>query len=100
MTFDSQTLTALLFQSEVGHTFIAQTVPEPVELQLLRVVEGRRTSTDFRSPFSLIFTSPWSVLLMEAQYLLKSASGREYMLHLCPIVSPPGGLRHYQASFN
>ena len=41
-----------------------------------------------------------SVLLLEAQYRLKSASGKEYLLHLSPIVSPLDGQRHYQAQFN
>lgn len=100
MFIETQGLTAKMFASEVGQVFTAETVPDPVQLTLLRVVEGNLPNPGFRTPFSLVFTTPMSVLLLDAQYRLKSASGREYLLHLSPIVSPLDGLRHYQAQFN
>lgn len=100
MFIETQSLTAQMFTSEVGQVFTAETVPETVELTLLNMVEGKPIAAGLRRPFSLIFTTPVQVLLLEAQYRLKSASGREYLLHLSPIVSPAGGLRHYQAQFN
>lgn len=100
MFIETQSLTAPMFTSEIGQVFTAETVPEPVQLTLLNVVEGNLSAAGFRRPFSLVFTTPLQVLLLEAQYRLKSASGREYLLHLSPIVSPAGGLRHYQAQFN
>lgn len=100
MLIDTQGLTARAFNAEVGQSFTAETVPDPVQLTLHRLVEGAVTGNGHRTPFSLIFTTPMNVLLLEAQYRLKSASGREYMLYLSPIVSPGDGLRHYQAQFN
>ena len=100
MFIETQGLTAKMFASEVGQVFTAETVPEPVQLTLLRLVEGSAPNPGFRTPFSLIFTTPMSVLLLEAQYRLKSASGKEYLLHLSPIGSPLDGQRHYQAQFN
>ncbi|OWJ91715.1 hypothetical protein B6S59_24360 [Pseudomonas sp. A46] len=100
MFIETQGLTATMFASEVGQVFTAETVPEPVQLTLLKLVEGRAAAGGFRTPFSLIFTTPMSVLLLESQYRLKSASGREYLLHLSPMVSPLDGQRHYQAQFN
>ena len=100
MFIETQSLTAQMFTSEIGQVFIAETVPEPVQLTLLQIVEGKVAATGFRRPFSLIFTTPPQVLLLEAQYRMQSESGREYLLHLSPIVSPADGLRHYQAQFN
>jgi hypothetical protein len=100
MFIETQSLTAQMFTAEIGQVFTAETVPEPVELTLLQIVKGNLAAPGFRRPFTLIFTTPLQVLLLEAQYRMKSASGREYLLHLNPIVSPGGGLRHYQAQFN
>lgn len=100
MFIDTQDLTAQAFNTEVGQVFTAETVPDPVQLTLHRLVQGPVASTAHRTPFSLIFTTPMHVLLMDAQYRLKSASGREYMFYLSPIASPGDGLRHYQAQFN
>lgn len=100
MFIETQSLTAHMFRSEIGQVFTAETVPEPVQLSLLQVVEGNVVAAGFRHPFTLVFTSPLQVLLLEAQYRIKNASGREYLLHLSPIVSPVGHLRHYQAQFN
>ena len=100
MLIDTQDLTARSFNAEIGKSFTAETVPDPVQLTLHRLVEGVMTSSGYRTPFSLIFTTPMNVLLLEAQYRLKSASGQEYLLYLSPIVSPRDGLRHYQAQFN
>ncbi|MGP0172271.1 DUF6916 family protein [Pseudomonas sp. NCHU5208] len=100
MLIDTQGLTARSFNAEIGQLFTAETVPDPVQLTLHRLVEGGVANNGYRTPFSLIFTTPMNVLLLEAQYRLKSASGREYMLYLSPIASPGDGLRHYQAQFN
>lgn len=100
MFIDTQSLTARAFNTEVGQLFTAETVPDPVQLTLHKLVEGAVTRNGHRTPFSLIFTTPMNVLLLEAQYRLKSASGREYLLYLSPLVSPGDGLRHYQAQFN
>lgn len=100
MLIDTQHLTAQVFSTEVGQVFTAETVPDPVQLTLHRLVQGAVADTAHRAPFSLFFTTPMNVLLLEAQYRLKSASGREYMLYLSPIAPPGDGLRHYQAQFN
>lgn len=100
MFIDTQDLTARVFNAEIGQVFTAETIPDPVQLRLHKLVEGKEANSSRRTPFSLIFTTPMNVLLLEAQYRLKSASGREYMLYLSPIVSPGGDLRHYQAQFN
>lgn len=100
MLIDTQNLTAQTFKAEVGQVFTAETVPDPVQLKLHKLIQGAMANTAHRAPFSLIFTTPMNVLLLEAQYRLKSTSGREYMLYLSPIVSPGDGLRHYQAQFN
>ncbi|WP_110690926.1 DUF6916 family protein [Salinicola endophyticus] len=100
MLIDTQGLTAEAFNAEIGQVFTAETVPDPVQLTLHKLVEGTGTNGGHRQPFALIFTSPMNVMLLEAQYRLKSASGLEYLLYLSQIVSPGDGLRHYQAQFN
>ena len=100
MFLDTQNLTARDFQHEIGQVFTAETVPEPVELTLLNVTQGPASRNEFRPPFTLHFTSQINVLLLEAQYSLKSASGRQYMIYLSPLAPQGSTLRHYQAHFN
>ncbi|MBV7585309.1 hypothetical protein KW851_20935 [Pseudomonas sp. PDM33] len=100
MLIDLQGLTAQAFGSELGQVFTAHTVPDPVQLTLHNVIEGREVGNGFRTPFTLIFTTPMNVLLLEAQYRLSSPSGRDYELYLAPLAATVGGQRHYQALFN
>jgi hypothetical protein len=71
-------LTVETFRSEVGNVFWADTVPTPVKLKLIRLVEGMPTLREFRIPFTLIFATPKNTLLLEGAYDFKSESGREF----------------------
>lgn len=100
MLVEIQGLTAQEFSTELGQVFTAHTVPDPVQLTLHNVIEGRAVGGGFRTPFALIFTTPMSVLLLEAHYRLSSTSGRDYELYLAPLPATGDGQRHYQALFN
>ncbi|MCP1649851.1 MULTISPECIES: DUF6916 family protein [Pseudomonas aeruginosa group] len=100
MLIDLEGLTAQSFSSELGQLFTAHTVPNPVQLTLHNVIEGRAAVGGFRTPFTLVFTSPLSVLLLEAHYRLSSPSGRDYEMYLAPLAATSDGQRHYQALFN
>lgn len=89
------------FAAHVGETFVVETTPRPVAIVLEAIDTGPGDSRAARQPFILVFSSPWEVLLIEAQYLLKPAGiGPGVTLHLMPINTPPGGRRQYQAVFN
>ena len=93
-------LTVETFRSEVGNVFWADTVPKPVKLKLIRMIEGMPTLREFRNPFTLIFATPKDTLLLEGAYDFKSESGREYrQIHMAPIQSD-GPLQEYQVIHN
>jgi hypothetical protein len=89
------------FAAHVGETFAVETTPQPVGIVLEAIDTGPGEAWMARQPFVLVFSSPWEVLLVEAQYLVKPAGiGPGMTLHLMPINTPPGGRRRYQAVFN
>jgi hypothetical protein len=93
-------LTVEAFRSGVGNVFWADTVPTPVKLKLIRLIEGMPTLREFRIPFTLIFATPKNTLLLEGAYDFKSESGREFRhIHMAPIQSD-GPMQEYQIIHN
>lgn len=87
------------FSSSIGQEFTALTVPQPVTLTLKRIDIGS-PNPGFRTPFTLTFTSDWSVMLLEAQYRLVAPDHREYLFHLVPDAAVSAQQRVYMAYFN
>ncbi|MBF0138437.1 MAG: hypothetical protein H7833_01900 [Magnetococcus sp. DMHC-1] len=99
MTNIQDSLTIGMISSEVGNVFIAHSAPKPIKIRLCKVVEHKIMSKEFRVPFTLIFESPKNVFLVEGNYYLTSESGKMYVMHVTPIVSP-GKKQFYQAMYN
>lgn len=99
MTTLIETLAPVNLSSSIGHNFTALTVPQPVTLTLTRIDVGS-PNPGFPTPFTLTFTSDWSVLLLEAQYRLVAPDRHEYLVHLVPVAGVPEQKRVYMAYFN
>ena len=61
---------------------------------------GRGEPWMVREPFALVFSTPWTVLLLEAQYQMQPIGGKPVPVYLIPTQSPPGDRRLYHAAFN
>jgi hypothetical protein len=92
-------LTAEDFEPWVGRAVTVAADPEPVAIQLLRVVRKPASPIALRMPFSLIFGSTPDILLVDGTYSMKCGSRGPYEIFMVPIVSPPGQ-RLYEAVFN
>ncbi len=92
-------MTAEDFEPWVGRMVTVAAEPEPVAIQLLRVVRKLGSPLMLRAPFSLIFSSPLDVLLVDGIYSMKCGSRGPYDVFIVPVLSLPGQ-RHYEAVFN
>ena len=93
-------LTAADFEPHLGKAFVVDAQPKPVEIRLERIEHGRYDTGLTRHSFTLIFTSPWSVLLVSALYRMQPADGRPIEVFLIPTQTAPGLQRYYHAVFN
>ena len=93
-------LTAADFEPHVGKAFVVDAQPKPVEIRLERIEHGRYDTGLMRHPFTLVFTSPWTVLLVSAVYRMQPADGRPIEVFLIPTQTAPGLQRFYHAVFN
>ena len=93
-------LSAADFEPHVGETFLVEAQPQPVEIRLEKILHGRFDTGLTRPPFTLIFTSPWTVLLVSALYRMQPNGGRPIEVFLVPTQTAPGQQRYYHAVFN
>lgn len=93
-------LTMEHFLPHVGQTYRVQAAPEPVDIRLDEVRRSPKAVWMPRDPFSLVFSTPWNVLLVEASYAMQPHGGDPITLHLIPSLSVPGDRRFYHAVFN
>jgi hypothetical protein len=94
-----QVLTAEHFEPWLGRAVTVVAEPEPVAIQLLRIVRQPGSPLLLRAPFSLIFGSAPDILLVDGIYSMQCGSRGPYEVFIAPVVSPPGQ-RHYEAVFN
>jgi hypothetical protein len=87
------------FEPWVGRSFTAQTDPEPVAIQLVRVERKLASQFAIRPPFTLVFRTPADVLLIDGLYTVSCDRCGPHEIFLAPILSPPGQ-RFYEAVFN
>jgi hypothetical protein len=88
------------FLPYVGATYRVETVPKPVDIRLDELRRGRGEPWMVREPFALVFSTPWTVMLLEAQYQMQPIGGKPVPVYLIPTQSPPGDRRLYHAVFN
>lgn len=87
------------FEPWIGREVRVATVPEPVELTLVRLQRMPFFVGAEREPFSLFFESPAEVSLIDAAYEFDCGRGGPYTI-LISQLQPRGGRRHYQAVFS
>jgi hypothetical protein len=87
------------FEPWVGRAVRVATIPEPVELTLVRLERKPVFVGSEREPFSLYFESPEEVYLLDAAYEFDCGRGGPYTI-LISQLQPKGGRRHYQAVFS
>jgi hypothetical protein len=92
-------LTPADFEPLIGGDFIADATPEPINIRLDEVARRATFNPAFREPFTLIFSTPWSTLLIEGNYRLRTPRGNSIELFLNPTLTPPGERRFYHAVF-
>ncbi|MDF2384420.1 hypothetical protein JMG10_23310 [Nostoc ellipsosporum NOK] len=88
------------FEPWVGRKVRLSTLPNPVEITLVRI--ERRPALigiDTRSPFSLFFEAPLGVYLMDASYEMDCGKGGPHDILISQLV-PSATTRHYQAVFS
>ncbi|MBN8813376.1 MULTISPECIES: DUF6916 family protein [Sphingomonas] len=92
--------TAEDFEPWVGRKVRLNTLPDPVEITLVRI--ERRPGLigiDTRPPFSLFFEAPRDVYLMDASYEMDCGRGGPHEILISQLV-PTDAARHYQAVFS
>ncbi|OQW47071.1 MAG: hypothetical protein A4S16_09625 [Proteobacteria bacterium SG_bin6] len=88
------------FQPWVGKKVRVNTLPQPVELVLDRIeVRPRLIGIDTRLPFSLFFSAPLSVYLLDMEYEFDCGRGGPHGIHIQQLF-PSATHRHYQAVFS
>ncbi|NEW88480.1 MULTISPECIES: DUF6916 family protein [Rhodopseudomonas] len=87
------------FEPWVGRSVRIATVPEPVELTLVRLQRKPVFIGAEREPFSLFFESPEDIYLLDAAYEFDCGRGGPYTI-LISQLQPKNGRRRYQAVFN
>lgn len=95
-----QLLTVDDFKPHVGEAFAVHATPEPVHIMLDQVRVQAGADWLPREPFSLVFSTPWDVLLTEGSYRMKSPRGDLIEVYVIPTQTTPGPRRHYHAVFN
>lgn len=93
-------LTSADFEPHVGKVFQVDAQPKPVEIRLEKIEQGRYDTGLTRPPFVLIFSSPWTVLLVSALYRMRPTGGRPVEVFLIPTQTAAGDRRYYHAVFN
>ena len=88
------------FQPWVGKQVRVNTEPKPIELTLERIERKARLPNpiDFREPFSLFFSAPFDVYLLDTHYEFDFGRGGPYTIVISQL-QPTDGRRHYQAVF-
>ncbi|NEW99896.1 hypothetical protein [Rhodopseudomonas sp. BR0G17] len=87
------------FEPWIGRAVRVSTVPEPVELTLVRLQRKPLFIGAEREPFSLFFESAEHVYLLDAAYEFDCGRGGPYTI-LISQLQPKNGRRRYQAVFN
>ena len=87
------------FEPWVGKVVRVLTVPEPVEVRLLRLHRKAHLVNEFRDPFTLIFESPETVYLLDETYEFDCGNGGPYPIAISQLQPRPGQPRLYQATF-
>lgn len=91
--------TAEDFEPWLGRKVQVNAEPNPIELTLDRI---ERTpplpGLSQREPFSLFFTAPLNVFLLDTAYEFDCGTGGPHMITISQM-PPMNGLRHYQAVF-
>jgi hypothetical protein len=87
------------FEPWIGRAVRVSTVPEPVELTLVRLHRKPLFIGAEREPFSLFFESAEDVYLLDAAYEFDCGRGGPYTI-LISQLQPKNGCRRYQAVFN
>ena len=93
-------LTAADFEPHVGKDFLVEAAPKPLRIHLERIMLQPGDPQMSRQPFMLIFTTPWTDLLLAAMYKMRPDDGRQVELFLSPTQTAPGPRRYYHAVFN
>ncbi|BAS00675.1 hypothetical protein BV133_3081 [Blastochloris viridis] len=87
------------FEPWVGRAVRVATIPQPVELTLVRLKRRSKYPGIPREPFSLYFESPDSVYLIDATYEFDCGRGGPHFITISQLIPQPGR-RIYQAVFN
>jgi hypothetical protein len=93
-------LTAADFEPHVGKDFLVDATPKPLRIRLETVVLRPNDPEIQRQPFMLIFTTPWSDLLLEGMYRMQPNGGRQVEMYLNPTQTAQGPRRFYHAMYN
>lgn len=93
------------FTPLIGEAFVVQTAHGPIELTLVEARAGARRGLpeQLRTPLSLIFDGPDSIVLSHDTYRVHHAAIGEQLLNIVPVMGPPGAALHlpqYQVLFN
>jgi hypothetical protein len=86
----------------VGKEIIADCSPAKIALTLVEAVPIRHPGVTDRPPFSLMFRSAPDALLVSGIYRLQCEAFGPDLVHLSPILAPPGAQPgyYYEAVFN
>jgi hypothetical protein len=89
------------FQPWVGRKVQVNTLPEPTEVRLDRIELSPRLGSglDFRQPFTLFFSSPLKVYLLDMGYEFDCGRGGPHTIVISQL-PPLADMRIYQAIFN
>lgn len=88
------------FDPWVGRKVRVTTIPEPVEIMLVRVERGTPfRGIDVREPFTLMFEAPLEVYLIDASYEFDCGRGGPHEI-LITQLQPLSDRRQYEAVFN
>lgn len=88
------------FTPHVGETYLVDATPQPVTIMLDAVQPGLALDWAERAAFTLIFSTPWDTLLVDANYRMKTPRGDMVEIYMIPTQTPPGPRRRYHAVFN
>lgn len=92
--------TAADFEPHVGQIFLVDAQPKPLAIRLEKIVHRPLDREVARQPFMLIFTTPWTDLLLAAHYRMSPQRGGSFEMFLSPTQTAPGPRRYYHAVFN
>lgn len=88
------------FEPWVGRKVRVNTIPEPVEVTLARIMQRNRLiGIDVRPPFSLFFEAPLEVYLLDGTYDFDCGKGGPHAI-LITQLQPLADRRQYEAVFS